>query len=71
MQVTYEFTVEDASLYTQPWKGEMSMNRTQPWFEYACHEGNYALTGILSGARKLEREGKLVQANDAEEGGAN
>lgn len=55
-QVTYEFIVDDASLYTQPWKGEMSLNRTQPWFEYACHEGNYALTGILSGARALERK---------------
>ncbi len=70
-QVTYEFTVEDASLYSQSWKGEMSLNRTEPWFEYACHEGNYALHGILSGARKLERDGKLVEANDAEEGGAN
>ncbi len=57
-QVTYEFTVEDASLYTRPWKGEMALNRTQPWYEYACHEGNYALTGILSGARMRERAGE-------------
>jgi hypothetical protein len=70
-QVTYEFTVEDSSLYSQPWRGEMALNQTAPWFEYACHEGNYALRGILAGARKLEQEGKLVEASDAEEGGAN
>ena len=62
-QVTYEFTVEDASLYTQPWRGEMSLNHTQPWYEYACHEGNYALTGILSGARARERGEKARTAN--------
>lgn len=56
-QLTYEFTVEDASRYTQAWRGEMSLNRTQPWFEYACHEGNYALPSILSGARLREQEG--------------
>ncbi len=67
-QVTYEFKVEDASLYSQPWKGEMALNRTEPWFEYACHEGNYAMAGILAGARKQEREGKTVIPNADEEG---
>ena len=40
----------------------------QPSYEYACHEGNYAMEGILAGARALEREGKVVQANATEEG---
>ena len=62
-QITYEFRVEDAALYTQPWAGEMALNRTQPWFEYACHEGNYALTGILSGARARERAARAAQAD--------
>jgi len=68
-QVTYEFRVEDTTLYSRPWKGEMALNRTERWFEYACHEGNYAMAGILGGARKLEREGKSVIPNFAEEGG--
>jgi len=66
-QVTYEFTVEDETLYAQPWRGEMALNATQPWYEYACHEGNHSLLGILAGARQLEREGKTVAPNADEE----
>ncbi len=67
-QVVYEFTVTDPSLYTQPWKGEQAWNISQePQYEYACHEGNYALGGILAGARKQERDGKLVANNATEE----
>jgi hypothetical protein len=55
-QIVYEFTVEDPARYTQPWRGEMSfMATTGRVFEYACHEGNYALPGILAGAREEER----------------
>jgi hypothetical protein len=58
-QVLYQFTVEDPSLYREPWGGEMSLNVShEPLYEYACHEGNYALSGILAGARQLEREGR-------------
>ena len=46
----------------------MSMNATGPIYEYACHEGNYSMQGILAGARKLEREGKSVIPNFDEEG---
>jgi len=54
-QIFYEFIVEDTSLYSQPWRGEMSFNAAQgPVYEYACHEGNYALPGILHGARVQE-----------------
>ncbi|HEV7690333.1 MAG TPA: hypothetical protein VGO52_05905 [Hyphomonadaceae bacterium] len=68
-QVTYAFEVDDPALYSRKWKGEMALNATQRWFEYACHEGNYAMVGILAGARKLEREGRSVVPNFAEEGG--
>jgi hypothetical protein len=58
-QILYRFTVEDPTLYTKTWGGEMSFNvSTEPLYEYACHEGNYAMAGILEGARQLEREGR-------------
>jgi hypothetical protein len=58
-QILYQFTVEDPTLYKQTWSGEMSFNASkEPLYEYACHEGNYAMAGILAGARQLEREGR-------------
>jgi hypothetical protein len=66
--IHYEFTVEDAKAFTRPWRGEMTFRpSTQPMYEYACHEGNYALLGILAGARRDDREGRVTQAaGDAE-----
>ncbi len=58
-QVLYEFEVDDPTLYSQTWKGEMSLNASEPLYEYACHEGNYAMAGILAGARELESQGKV------------
>ena len=56
--ILYQFTVEDEQNYSQPWSGEMPMNRSEEqMFEYACHEGNYALPGILAGARTADVEG--------------
>ena len=56
--ILYEFTVTDPENYSQPWRGEMPMNRTsEPLYEYACHEGNYAMPGILAGARRAEADG--------------
>ena len=49
--------VEDPSLYTQTWSGEMVMNASLPMYEFACHEGNYAMEGILGGARRIEADG--------------
>ncbi len=65
-QLLYEFTVDDPAFYSQPWKGEITFwNDGERIFEYACHEGNYAMEGILQGARVLERQGrKLDQAID-------
>lgn len=55
--IHYEFTVTDPDLFTQPWKGEMPLWKAEgPIYEYACHEGNYALPGILAGARRKEAE---------------
>jgi hypothetical protein len=68
-QILYEFEVEDPNVYTRPWKGEMSLNRDdQRIYEYACHEGNYALHGILAGARAEEREGREKKAVEGDEG---
>ncbi len=54
--IFYEFTVNDPDLFTQPWRGEMPLWAAEgPIYEYACHEGNYSLPGILAGARREER----------------
>ncbi|NKB33264.1 MAG: hypothetical protein GKR91_09210 [Pseudomonadales bacterium] len=55
-ELRYSFTIDDPTLYTQPWSGEMPMRPSQGMYEYACHEGNHALSGILAGARRLESE---------------
>jgi hypothetical protein len=55
--INYSVTVHDPETFTAPWTAEIPMLRTQDqMFEYACHEGNYALPGILAGARVEERE---------------
>jgi hypothetical protein len=57
--IKYEFTVEDPDTFSTAWRGEIPFNYTdQPIYEYACHEGNYALPGILAGAREEEKSAK-------------
>jgi hypothetical protein len=52
----YEFTVDDPSTFTRPWSAALPMTKTTDRvFEYACHEGNYALADILRGARAEEK----------------
>jgi hypothetical protein len=58
--VFYEFEVNDPELYTQVWKGQMSLNAVNGMYEYACHEGNYAMPGILEAGRKADREGRTA-----------
>ena len=54
--LVYTFTVTDPDTWVQPWTAEIPMRRgDQPLYEYACHEGNYSMEGILSGARADER----------------
>jgi hypothetical protein len=55
--ILYKATVEDASTWTKPWTLELPFAAIKgPIYEYACHEGNYAIVDILGGARKLESE---------------
>jgi hypothetical protein len=57
-EILYRFEVVDPEAYTQPWRGEMPFRASgDRLMEYACHEGNYALPGILAGARAGERAG--------------
>jgi hypothetical protein len=54
-RMLYQFTVEDPTVWDQPWSGEYEFTSSKGRvFEYACHEGNYALAGILAGARAQE-----------------
>ncbi len=58
-ELLYEFTVTDPTTWTKPWTAQVPMVKTElPIYEYACHEGNYGMTGILAGARALERGGE-------------
>ena len=58
-EILYEFIVEDRATYTQPWTGQVPLRATADHiYEYACHEGNYALPGILAGAREQEKAAK-------------
>jgi hypothetical protein len=60
--IAYEFTLQDPTMYTRPWTAAYPLTNNQAsrgvtsgqLYEYACHEGNYALVNILNGARKRE-----------------
>ncbi len=54
--ILYSFTVDDPTTFTAPWRGEVPFTRTEELiYEYACHEGNYALSNVLSGERNREK----------------
>ncbi|HTS48571.1 MAG TPA: carboxymuconolactone decarboxylase family protein [Bryobacteraceae bacterium] len=54
--ITYRATISDPTVYTRPWTFEVVMQRAEgPLYEYACHEGNYGLAGVLAGARAQEK----------------
>lgn len=56
--IQYRFTVDDPDTWARSWTAEMPFKATgERIFEYACHESNYSMTGILRGARVAEREG--------------
>ena len=55
--IKYRFTMEDPATFTAPFTGELPFTRIDEMiYEYACHEGNYAMSNILSGERSRERE---------------
>lgn len=58
-EIHYSFTVTDDKAYRKPFSGEWILTRNAPEekvYEFACHEGNYSLPGILAGARRLEAD---------------
>lgn len=60
--LNYEFTIEDPTTWTEPWTVMFPMVRAElPIYEYACHEGNYSMAGILGGWRTLESLGQEGQ----------
>jgi hypothetical protein len=53
----YKFTIDDPTAFAKPWTGEIPLTAAPgPIYEYACHEGNYAMVDILSGARADEKK---------------
>jgi len=61
----YRATIDDPTVYTRPWTFEASLERAQgPVFEYACHEGNYAMVGVLEGARAEEKNTAKQKRSD-------
>lgn len=62
-ELNYRFTVEDPATWDKPWTGEYTWPATAShMYEYACHEANYAMGGILSGARLREKEEAAAKA---------
>ena len=54
----YEYTIDDPTIWTRSWTVSMTMRKSdEQMYEYACHEGNYGLFGILAGARAEEKVG--------------
>jgi len=55
--ILYRFTIDDPTAFTKPWTGEIPMVKAPgPLYEYACHEGNMGMVGILSSARADEKK---------------
>ena len=53
----YQITIDDPAIYTRSWTASIPMSRIEgPLYEYACHEGNYGLRGVMAGHRKEEEE---------------
>lgn len=66
-EILYEFSVDDPKIFSQVWKAEMVFNKSdKPAYEYACHEGNHSLPGILAGARRHDALGKVNYAEEGE-----
>jgi hypothetical protein len=63
--ILYRFTVEDPSTWDRSWTGEYPWNATsENLYEYACHEGNYSLEGMLRGARQKEAEDAAAKSKN-------
>ena len=54
-EIFYQIIVEDDYIFQLEWTAVLSFYASpEPWYEYACHEGNYSMPGSLAGARRLE-----------------
>jgi hypothetical protein len=57
--IDYEFTIDDPTIWTKPWTVRVPLTKTSDkMYEYACHEGNYAMSNMLSAARSEEKSGE-------------
>jgi hypothetical protein len=58
-RLRYQFSIDDPTIWEKPWGGEYEFQPLKgSMYEYACHEGNYALEGILAGERQAEAKAK-------------
>jgi hypothetical protein len=59
--IEWSVTVDDPTTWTRPWTFAMplTMNDAEPLYEYACHEGNYAIQNILSGSRAADAAARV------------
>ncbi len=65
-RLLYQFTIEDPTLWAAPWGGEYEFSPLKGQvYEYACHEGNYALRNMLAGARAEEKRAEEKRAEEA------
>ena len=65
-RMLYQFTVDDPTVWEKPWGGEYEFSTLKgQLYEYACHEGNYALPGMLGGARRAEQEAAAAKTAPA------
>jgi hypothetical protein len=62
-RLLYQFTVEDPAMWDKPWGGEYEFSPLKgQLYEYACHEGNYALRNMLAGARAKDAKDAAAKA---------
>ena len=57
-KIAYTFTVDDPATWTKPWSAAVTWNKTTVLYEYACHEDNIGMYGILAGKRADEKKGR-------------
>ena len=62
-RMDYQFTIHDPTMWDADWGGEYEFAKAEPPYEYACHEGNYALEDVLAGARAADAADKDQQAS--------
>ena len=64
-ELNYQYSVDDPTYYTEPWRGEFSFIResSDQLYEYACHEGNYSMIGALRGQRAIEAQAEQEKKN--------